>query len=478
MRRRSSQFTAPTKAGVTLVEVLMSLMIMSIGIAGVAAIFPVAALRSAQATKLTSAAMLKLSAESIVNTSPELIFDPDGDFSPSETVVNQRAALTEHFATLGNRNYIVDPNGYMSHAEAGLPSYDPAIKDNVANLLFCNWFGNNGMNAPYTGSATLRGLRRFDGGLQSRTVVLSSASSEQKRAMRLIAAKDTGLGDHWETVLDEEISSASLVTTGPGSTAEGITFDPDVDLSGVIASTNSTPRTAASALLIRDPELYRITLFSLTGRMSQVYPLTRIAGQTCYWTESGEDLNFDGRVNASRPLPSEFGGEISRALIQVKRTNDFNWFLTVRRGSNGAARGIDVCVTFSNGIEPDDEWVYPAITDADNNGTAEGGFVKGAFSAEITYSTSDPEPSVKRGGFVLDVHNARWYRVVDYRELSGVNTSNAASASLTTIQMDFETEIVDSSPTGSGVIFLPTLVDVYPLGGLSLPSVFEEASFK
>jgi len=42
-------------AGVTLTEVLMSLMIMSIGISSVMVLFPISVLRSAQSTQLTNA---------------------------------------------------------------------------------------------------------------------------------------------------------------------------------------------------------------------------------------------------------------------------------------------------------------------------------------------------------------------------------------------------------------------------------------
>ena len=65
--------------GVTLIEVLMSLMIMSIGVSAVMVLFPISVLRSVQATQLTNAAILKYVAEAIVQMQPQLVFDPDGD---------------------------------------------------------------------------------------------------------------------------------------------------------------------------------------------------------------------------------------------------------------------------------------------------------------------------------------------------------------------------------------------------------------
>ncbi|MFN7868522.1 MAG: prepilin-type N-terminal cleavage/methylation domain-containing protein, partial [Planctomyces sp.] len=48
---------AALPSGVTLTEVLMSLMIMSIGISSVMVLFPISVLRSAQSTQLTNAAI-------------------------------------------------------------------------------------------------------------------------------------------------------------------------------------------------------------------------------------------------------------------------------------------------------------------------------------------------------------------------------------------------------------------------------------
>ena len=69
---KRSQFPKPNdidvvdRRGVTLTEVLMSLMIMSIGISSVAVLFPLSMLRSLQATQLTNAALLKMNVELIL----------------------------------------------------------------------------------------------------------------------------------------------------------------------------------------------------------------------------------------------------------------------------------------------------------------------------------------------------------------------------------------------------------------------------
>ena len=82
--------------GTTLTEVLMSMMILSIGVISLASLFPVGMLNSIRAGKLTRATMLLNSCEAMVDLLPHLIHDPDQDGN-----------LVEH----NNSVYIIDPWG-------------------------------------------------------------------------------------------------------------------------------------------------------------------------------------------------------------------------------------------------------------------------------------------------------------------------------------------------------------------------------
>ena len=123
------------RAGVTLTEVLMSLMIMSIGVSAVAVLFPISTLRSIQANRLTHGAILKYNVEGILQAEPNLIFDPDGDGN-----------FQEHFVPVTQRNYVVDPFGYYTHYSDG-------------NYGIASAFGNDGTNPSL--------LPRWGGGLQT-----------------------------------------------------------------------------------------------------------------------------------------------------------------------------------------------------------------------------------------------------------------------------------------------------------------------
>lgn len=65
----------PGFSGTTLTEILMALMVMGIGLVSVASLFPISMLRSAQATKLTNAVLLKLQCEDIIQALPNLARD-------------------------------------------------------------------------------------------------------------------------------------------------------------------------------------------------------------------------------------------------------------------------------------------------------------------------------------------------------------------------------------------------------------------
>ena len=175
------------RSGVTLTEVLMSLMIMSIGISSVAVLFPISVLRSVQATQLTNAAILKRNAQSLLDMRQELIFDPDGDGN-----------FNEHIGAQQELNYIVDPSGYFEMATGAAfstPSYsnfatlsnnNDATKPNDSTLRGgADWFGNVDTNADgipepllvLPNSATLgtRSLMRFQNSL-----FLTMARREQR----------------------------------------------------------------------------------------------------------------------------------------------------------------------------------------------------------------------------------------------------------------------------------------------------------
>lgn len=529
LRQSSPPAAEPTgPPGVTLTEVLMSLMIMSIGVSAVAVLFPISVLRSVQATQMTNAAILKLNTEALVRMRPDLIFDPDGDASTNA------AGVLEHVSSPLERRYIVDPGGYFAMTDAGAPfSTDPTHTSTAR--AFADWFGNvdtnyDGVPEAYDPSVAGRTpLPRFDGGLRWGTrsgprpnglIPNPNTNPEEARALQHLAASLSKLGDGWLDSVDTTAEQLILAdgstvpvqgagAAGPGASVAGVVLPNDIDLTAVPDGVSNVPRVGATQL-IPDPELYRVVVYSVDGRYSVSLPIVNINGQGVIWTE---DFNFDGNVAAGtnedlnlngvgdfRQLPLEmvdrttgtFG--IGRVLIQYNRPHDFNWLLTVRRGSDGNARGVDVVVTFNKSITPDDERLYSARFGQGSASAGPSGF---EFFEESPPPAADQfrinvvqdgglradgdraEPLLRRGGYVLDLGNGRWYRIQDYQktkfDVSNVTLDGSFPPPANPIDgfiIRTETPIQGGVFTGKAM-FLPGIVDVYPMGSLNLPPGFD-----
>lgn len=473
--------------GVTLTEVLMSLMIMSIGVSAVAVLFPISVLRSVQATQLTNSAILKYNVEALIQMRPELVFDPDGDGN-----------LVEHIGSKLESRYVVDPSGYYAMTDLSL-GYIGNPFNPPASRGFADWFGNTDTNADGIPD-TLVGLPRFDGGVRARSVSSfppdglrpdPNAYPEEARALRILASDLTNLGDGWTTIVDSYVDGFLLndgnVASAPSyinpdafpndlGLVVGVRLPEDIDLHDVASSELLIPATAPQR--IPDPEHYRIVVYSIDGRFSVALPLLSVVPQnspptplspnrnTVRWGERpGEDFN-NNLFTDSRQLPIQFVDPATgrfvagRVILQAKREHDFNWLLTVRRSPDGDANGIDVVVTFNKTIAPADERAYSAD------------FIGGSEQVNILQDggLESPggdvaEPFLKRGGYVFDLENARWYRVRDYSDLTTVNVNGTSGAGYV---VTLETPVIENS-IGGKAVFLPGVVDVYPMDSLRFP---------
>jgi prepilin-type N-terminal cleavage/methylation domain-containing protein len=500
----SSSTYSRTRGGVTLTEVLMSLMIMSIGLSAVAVLFPISALRSAQATQLTNAAVLKQNIATVLAMNPRLVFDPDGDFRRTQNP----AALNVHFAQ-GNRVYLVDPFGFYSIYGAdnnGNGSIDAADDE------FANWFGN-------TGTAPLTAVRRYDGGLFARlryalpvppilpTPPLSTTlTADQKRAFPILSSYVSQLGSSWEDQLDTFVPNGGLLTAldiDSNSIAVGVQLDSAEDLSGIPALSQITA-TDGTGAPIQTPEVYQVVVFSVDGRTSQALPLTRIDTTTnqIHWSEytpAWSDINKNN-MRDPNPLPRDFLVDtdadnipdtfaVGRVVLQSQRTNNFNWLLSVRRSGDGRAV-VDVLIRHGNTIQLSDETVFPV--QLVRPGTVLGVNVSG-FVAGLRKSPTGQEPPLRRGGYFFEPNRGRWYRISSYEEkptsITTDNFWNAYDYRLTLQTEAKETQGQDSDLNGfndannttaiptnaelGGAIFMPGIVDVYPMGTLTLPDISE-----
>ena len=511
-RRNSSQICFPMpRRATTLSEVLVSLLVMSIGVVSLITLFPISVLRSAQATHLTNSANLRYNVEALLGARPELYaigrnwiasgsyavgdlvtpteltsvksppvvfrctqagtagqFEPDWDFRNG----NITADGTAEWTTYRVRNYVIDPLGAFLVESGYRQTVNPVAGD--------YYFGHDG------GVNTARTLiRAFAGG----------AGNE-------IAADDLAtLPDSWIN----QVESDSVVLTGPAS----------CDLGGL--QDFITPVAASFPAS-------RIVMFDITGKVSHMRRIT---------STSGTVVNNQS-VNWTTALPSGFVPVKARVDTKERR---YTWLLSVRRSFGGASL-MDVVVFFKRPFSGKDEQLYPAtfqtgaidlansdaandrwsnfvtdpgldgqagvaginddgngVTDTLANGSpdpAELGWPGSDDSPRnwlvIQYDSTGEKPFIKKGGYVTDAENLRWYRILDYHEgptptavmqKAGLDTSLTAytpdaqyDTTYRSIFIRVENKILQNGTQPSGgaggvprgrAMLMRGIIDVYPI---------------
>jgi prepilin-type N-terminal cleavage/methylation domain-containing protein len=402
------------RSGVTLTEVLMSLMIMGVGISAVAVLFPIAVLRSIQATQLTNAAILKQNIEEFLQLRPQLVFDPDGagGLTPLQHARGQ------------NKRYLVDPIGFAAAYELTDAAVTAGIPDASRYGRVLPYSARPG-NPSWDLTSPVGQILRHGGGLENSALATGLPGTNPDRAntfraIQVEAGRIARSGDSWRTVIDTN-------AVGIHVSGQGVLLDDSVDLSDL----GYTASAGVSGILlppfngitlpaaISDPENYRITVFSRNSKASLSFPLTAIhdPGASTRWIASwSEDVVLDGALGPNpdlnrngvvdfRPLPAGFvaPADSVRVLIQNRQGLDYSWILSVRRSGNGDVTGMDAVIRFNGTPSPDDEISYRAT------------FVKNTNLVGLIFPDGIT-PSLKKGGAIFDAENGRWYRVSDYLE--------------------------------------------------------------
>src|SRR5262245_25850316 len=135
------------RKGATLTEVLIALMIMSIGLTALAVLFPISVLHSIKATQATTATDNRFNAEAMIALFPNMVHNPDYTLDP----LSGKIAANSNYPG----NFIVDPLGYA--------------KNGGSASNYSNYFGNN-PNLPAPGplnaapvAGSWESSRRFPG---------------------------------------------------------------------------------------------------------------------------------------------------------------------------------------------------------------------------------------------------------------------------------------------------------------------------
>ena len=493
------------RTGTSLTEVLMSLMIMSIGIVSVATLFPISAMRTLEANKQTNSTIARFAAEALIDVDPQFVHNPDGYYPP----VGPSDSTPYNGPAFRGQNYLVDPIGWQGFNESPtspgtpLPGF-PIIAPPPTGVSPRDWFGNNApaaVNFPLTRRYT--GASLFPLPYPSTAAELLTAKA---RAAALVAQPD-----NWKAAGEGQFVDS--VPAGATTGILGVTLDGDTDLSSV------NPATGV---------IYRAVIYDVDGDHSEV--------------RQGITATYNTTLNAWEvtwltALPARFNSPAAGALPNIGKVRIevadqvYTWMLSVRKRSSGPA-SVDVVVFFKRNFDPNNERVFDAEfrkfklwRDAKNDyddvppgsltlrkpgvaGVDDNGFNGNDDVGEIGYpgiysidqdvqngtvtikvpsvATDDERPKLKRGNYIHDTKNGLWYRIrAVQNEQFGVGAgSNEDWVDVVldeSIRLD-STEDLDGSgdlnltgedrngnamtvpaPERGGAIVHPNVVNVFPL---------------
>jgi len=353
---------AAGRGGVTLAEVLISVLIMSIGVVSVATLFPVAMLRSAQGNALTHATQLTRNARAMMQVLPALTHDPDGPggITPDQFVGNSNF-----------RKFIVDPWGFAN------------VADERVNAK------PNTPLRPYN----IGGVPRFSG-FSFHPVVAGHDYNKKPGSpynvdILLRRAKQIAvLPDNWSLLVDATIIS---VTPSQQQDVNGNTY-------------LTTQLTVDDAVLDDVRGLAADTLRSFVfhaRRDSQGNPLKPIVEQRStgrVWGVAMGQVEVIGR-------PAVAPGD--RLWVHVRNEN-FSWLSTIRMAADGVPNG-SIAVFFKRSISAEDETVYANDLQANNGRPV---FMTSTALARIEVP-SGVKPIVRNGGWIFDADNFQWFQITD-----------------------------------------------------------------
>lgn len=473
------------RSGVTLSEVLVSLLVMSVGVVAVATLFPLSVFRTIQATQLTNAAQLRYNFEGMAGARPEVkagteAWQPNKEYvvgdlivtsSPNEyflecTTAGTSGLLEPIWRGLGNtttdnsavwtshraRLFVVDPMGWQQRTEdLRDQGFAPAV--NQANIR--NSFGRTSLTGATSTVALDSRYRivRFRGGLPlsnvpspwlnpSNSVFMpnlgTAAGRTQEIAANFGAQQTAVLPDSWLLQTD---TTDIVVPAAPVTALQLNNLSTSLIATLDVNSDNAVNFTLGSGAEQRMSA--RVTLFDDTGRISHVRPLVSITSPSA----GVEELAW------TAALPTGFTPVRARVETFEPR---YTWMLTGRR--NGPTAYRNLVVFFRRSPDPEAELIHPAhfqsiayrgadgqpgfagvddnnntYIDVDPNGVPDTGELGWPGSDDIVepYSVvvqyhSDlggQRPFIKRGGFVCDSQSNRWYRITSYVEVPDANAA-------------------------------------------------------
>jgi hypothetical protein len=480
----AASHTTVLRAGVTLSEVLISLMIMGIGIVGLASLFPVSVLKSVQATNLTNATNLNYNVRALRHSLSQVstgavMWQPNltcTATAPRPTYVipsrgDGRSGVPNVIfeCTTGGVTRGLEPtwrNGtgviadYNSDSIADVPSDTTVWRSlSLANGYVIDPLGSfrmeDSVGAGNFGSGGTPQIRRFSGGA---TTIL--------QAQQLAT-----LPDSW-TAAAESTSITGFVDNGDGTFT--VSFSDLTGLNEVVATSGAAARVVFFDADLREVHVRRVTA-----------------------APAGNSVTYRGELRA---------GFVPFKVRIENQELRYTWLTTTSPLKDDGSRNSQVAIFFRRQFNPDDEKVhgaifdeYSALPDPSLPATDPSNHPSLRVPSSVVIVKYDPAnpPKWKRGGFLLDYNELHWYRILEINE--GLTLTQATPSDYvgppyqepfigsvaSYAQILVEGRVLRDSglnptpPSGTPsptddngqVVFMPNIVDVFPLDPLSVREV-------
>lgn len=444
MKSRSSQFVTvkPSRHGATLTEVLMAILIMSIGIVSVCSLFPISIISSIRATQLTNGRILRDNVNELVRTYPNLVappvipgignwrgeWQPNTSYAPGDYVIprlNKRALFPDPYFALkrvaSGQTTAIEPDWLPSsflYTELVPTTNNSLAVWQVVQIphYVIDPHGFFRSQVVYPG--------RF-GGIDSPILPLRTPSPAGiPPGNEMNATKYFTSPDSWSVLVQEYPTQ----------------FEVDVPMAG--RTTVHFPGTVDLTNVSTDPNYSRVIFTRTDGAQTA----TRIPAAGT----SGSQLVVDS-------IPSAFTQPASTGMARVETFSPrYTYFLTVQnRGAESPPR-LSCAVVFNRRLSADAEHPYAA-----NFGNASFDSVASVMNSNllsdqvfIAWDNSEPEPFLKVGAYLLDARAVVFYRIVAVNKVG-----NSATISLNR-PVEAMTYNNSSNETGLAII-MPGILHVY-----------------
>ncbi|MCA8983037.1 MAG: hypothetical protein R3C12_10695 [Planctomycetaceae bacterium] len=455
---------APPRAGASLVEILMSLMVMSIGLVSVAALFPVTMLRSMQATQLTNAGLLYYQCEDYTRAFPRLVFNDfntsygvagnivsNVEFTPRSTVFARYGIYNAADSDTVNRERyerslplkfvtVIDPLGAVSNPGSNARTYG---KDNYGLHTVQNYY--------YQAVRTNAGFDLFNATAAIRLAQINLAQSmfaSNDSWSTSVSSNEVGGGAGNTTLTLADISVNDLQTfadaLASNITGRAVVFDRNGKQSHVslVTGVNAGTQQITLASAVPNNALY--------AAVPEVRLDLLEARYTCLITVRRQLMNLGP---AGTPGADGVDDDLTGSADGL---GEVGW-----PGTDDEVRnlGANLVVFFRRDFSPLAEQVYEA-----GNLLAGLSSLSGAQQITIRWNgaNADSKPRIRNGGWLFDPVNGYWYQIssVVVDERTSQNPVNAINTREAVVLLDRPPE------ASGGYLMVPErVVEVFDFTG-------------